>query len=67
MRHWYEELYSQFTCPQYADDSIIYRYCKAKGIKVYADNLTSELSYMPTFSSNNNLTFNATESNVIHH
>ena len=40
-------------------DSTIYRPCKAKDIKSCANTLTSELSNMLTWSTSNNLPFNA--------
>ena len=53
------------VCLQYADDSTIYRDCKAKDIKFCADTLTSEPSNMLTWFSNNNLAFNATKKKVM--
>ena len=47
------------TCLQHADDSTIHRHCKAKDIKSCANFLTSELPSMLTWSSSNNLVFNA--------
>ena len=53
------------TCLQYADDSTIYRHCKAKDIKSCVDILTSELSNVLTWSSSNNLAFNATKTKAM--
>ena len=53
------------TCLQYADDSTIYRHCKAKDLKSCVDTLTSELSNMLTWSSSNNLAFNATKTKTM--
>ena len=50
------------TCLQYADDSIIYQHRKAKDIRDIrscTNILTSELSNLLTWSSSNNLAFNA--------
>ena len=55
----YSHCVPRCTCLQYADDSIIYRHCKAKYIKSCANILTSELSNMLTWSSSHNLAFNA--------
>ena len=53
------------TCIQYADDSTIYQNCKAKDIRSCANILTSELSNMLTWSSSNNLAFNAAKTKAV--
>ena len=55
----------RYTCLQYADDSTIHRHCKGKDIKSCANILTSELPNMLTWSSSNNLMFNAAKTKAM--
>ena len=54
-----------YACLQYADDSTIYRHCQAKDIRFCANILTSGLSNMLTWSSNNNLAFTETKTKAM--
>ena len=53
------------TCLQYADDSTKNRHCKEKDIKSCTNTLTSEFSNMLTWSSYNNLAFNAVKTKTM--
>ena len=53
------------TFLQYADDSTKNRHCKEKDIKSCTNTLTSEFSNMLTWSSYNNLAFNAVKTKTM--
>ena len=54
-----------FICLQYVDDFTIHRYRKEKDIKSCADTRTNQFSNRLTWSSNNNLAFNATKAKAM--
>ena len=53
------------TCLQYADDSTKNRHCEEKDIKSCTNTLTREFSNMLTWSSYNNLAFNAVKTKTM--
>ena len=55
--------WSESQCIQYADDSTIYKSCKAKEVAKCSSELENELKLLEQWSKNTNLVFNCKRRN----